>query len=224
MPVDEDVTPDDDVVLVEGVPLIADVALVHGVAVETGADGLALKMSGSGLRPPAPSSVEPIGIPTRPTDDSEPIPVGDEADADGPPKEVLAVVAHVPDAVPAVPPPSNTAVEVDDVALDVSPTFVPDVVPVELGGVPKDACGSEPPMPEHKLVVVGTCGDVPDVIELTPGDASSVAPRGMPAGATDAPGPIPSGDVMPSAPVCALAEPQPNRAATAIVIANRVIG
>jgi hypothetical protein len=53
-------------------------------------------------------------------------------------------------------------------------------------------------MPEHVVaVVVGPTGDAPDVVGLTPGVASSVAPSGMPVPATGAPEPIPSGEVMP---------------------------
>ena len=86
-------------------------------------------------------------------------------------------------------------------------------------------------MPEHVVVLlaVNPSGDVPDVIGLTPGDASSVAPRGIPAGATGDPGPMPSGDVMPSGegpqmlipPTCASAEPQPKRTAARVVITKR---
>jgi hypothetical protein len=58
-------------------------------------------------------------------------------------------------------------------------------------------------------------GDVPDVIGLTPGDESSVAPMGMPVRGTAGAGPMPSGDVIPSGepsgdgpipPICAEAE------------------
>ena len=65
-----------------------------------------------------------------------------------------------------------------------------------------------------------------DVVGLTPGDASSVAPRGIPVGATAAPGPMPSGDVMPSGgpgEICPKAEPHPKRTAAVVVIAKRVI-
>lgn len=197
----------------------------------TGAVGLRVRATDGGLRPPAPSSVEPSGIPTRPTDDTAPIPVGEEAEAAGPAKELVLVVTQVPDAVPMVPPPSKTEFEPDVPALDVPvPEDVPvielsvtDVVPVV---VPKDACGIEPPMPEHSVLAVSPIGDVPDVVGLTPGDASSVAPRGMPVGATAAPGPMPSGDVMPSGgpgEICAKAEPHPKRTAAVAVIAKRVI-
>jgi hypothetical protein len=82
------------------------------------------------------------------------------------------------------------------------------------------------------LPVVSPSGDVPDVNGLTPGDASPVAPRGIPVGATGEPGPMPSGDVMPSGegpgemlipPTCAKAEPQPRRTAAMVAIIKRVI-
>jgi hypothetical protein len=49
--------------------------------VEDGADGLAVGICGRGLSPPTPSSVEPMGMPRRPTLDDEVAIVGDEADA-----------------------------------------------------------------------------------------------------------------------------------------------
>jgi hypothetical protein len=207
----------------EDIPLVGDIPTVgQGTAdIDGGADGLTERTSGGGLRPPVPSSVEPNGIPTRPTDDGEPIPVGDEADAAGPDTGLLAIPAQVPDAVPAVPPPSKIVVEPDVPAVDVS---MPDDIPaVEL------------PRPEHALpgtAPEGDKGDTPDVIGLTPGDASSVAPRGIPVGATAGAGPMPSGDVMPSGdkpgdvptpPTCAAAGPQPKSAVTTAAINKRVI-
>ena len=195
---------------------VVDVPVVRqGVvpSVETGADKLGVRATDGGLRPPAPSSVEPSGIPTRATDDAEPIPVGDEADAAGAVEELLPFAAQVPDAVPAMPPPSKTEVEPDVPAVDIP---VPDVTP-----------------PEHVvLLAVNASGDVPDVNGLTPGDASPVAPRGMPVGATGEPGPMPSGDIMPSGdvpgempnpPTCAKAEPQLRRTAAVVAITMRVI-
>jgi hypothetical protein len=175
--------------------VVADMSfVVHGLVLpngETGADGLMVRATDGGLRPPAPNSVVPSGIPTRPTDDADPIPVGEEADAAGPANELLLVVAQVPDAVPTLPPPSKVDVAVIELS-------VPDVVPVVEVVRPKDACGIEPPMPEHGVLAVSPSGDVPDDVGLTPGDASSVAPRGIPVGAIGEPGPMPSGDVMPS--------------------------
>jgi hypothetical protein len=127
-----------------------------------------------------------------------------------------------------MPPPSNTD-SVDVPAVDVPAPKAEDVSVVELIPKPKDASGIEPPMPERVvLLVVAPIGDAPDVIGLRPGDASSVAPKATRAGATGKPGPMPSGDVIPSGngpgemlipPTCAEAEPQPkNIAAVAAII------
>jgi hypothetical protein len=198
--------------------------------VETGGV-LGITRVGGGLRPPAPSSVEPIGIPTRPTD-REPIPVGDEADAAGAARELLPIVEQAPDVVPVMPPPSKTEVEPDVPAIDVPivelpiPDVVPtpDIVPTVEVSVPNDACGIEPPMPAHCEMT-----PVPKVDGLTPGAASSVAPSGTPTGPTGEPAPMPSGDVMPSggdvpvAPTCAEAVPQVIKAAVIAAITNRFI-
>ena len=216
---------------------------VHGVPpnVDVGADGLTVKSSGGGLRPPAPSSVEPRGIPTRPTDIAL-IPVGDDADAAGPANALPPPATQVPDALPVVPPPSKIVLGLDTPVDIPVPTDDPDT---ELNGIPvmglpgviavltpNEACGTEPPMPEHSamLPVAGPIGDAPDVVGLTPGDASSVAPSGMPTGATGKPGPMPRGDVMPSGeepgvmpipPTCAEAGPQLKRKAAAAAITKR---
>ena len=81
----------------------------RGVSVIRGADGLGVRATDGGLRPPPPISVEPNGIPKRPTDDDvDPIPVGDEADAVPAIGGVLALPAQAPDeALPDMPPPSN---------------------------------------------------------------------------------------------------------------------
>ena len=68
-------------------------------------EGVPVTSSGAGLRPPAPSSVDPMGIPTRPTGAPADIPVGDDAEAVG--EARLGPAVQVPDAVPVVPP-SNT--------------------------------------------------------------------------------------------------------------------
>jgi len=197
-------------------PIAPDIPVVgQGVpSVDSGADGLGVRTSGGGLRPPTLSSVEPKGMPAWPTDDVHPIPVGDEADAAGAIDELLA--AQVPEAVPPRPPPSKIVVEPD------VPGFARPVEPPTA------------PVPEHAVAppIAGTTGDAPDVIGLTPGDASSVAPSGIPVGATGAAGPMPSGDAMPSGddpgvvaspPIWADAEPQPNNAAVIATINRRVI-
>jgi hypothetical protein len=219
---------DVDIPVVEDVPVVENAPVVgHGTVVavvEVVDDGLGTVMTGptgGGLRPPAPSSVDPNGIPTRPTADRTPA-LGDEADAAGLDDAVL-LVAQVPDAVPAMPPPSNTALDAD------VPIPVPDDIPVV--DVPLTADVGIPPMPEHVVVVVvGPGGEAPDVVGLTPGVASSVAPSGNPVPATGAPGPIPSGEVMPSGEVVVVSVPtwanaalQPTRAHAVVTINKRLI-
>jgi hypothetical protein len=173
-------------------------------------------MVGGGLRPPTPSSVEPIGIPTRPLGDVDPIPVGDEADEAGPPVGPVAIPAQVPEAVPARLPPSKSE---PDAGLEAP---VPDP-PLKLPAVEL--------MPAHVavlLVVGGLTGDVPGVVGLTPTDPNSVAPSGIPVGGTGAAGPVPRGDVMPSGegpvpPTWADANPQVKRYAAVAAIMTRVM-
>ena len=94
----------------------------RGGSVITGAD-----TANMGLRPPAPSSEAPTGMPTRATDD-DPVAVGDEAIAVAPAKEPLPVAAQAPDAVPVIPPPSNAIVDTDVPAAEVPvPKDVPDI-------------------------------------------------------------------------------------------------
>ena len=145
--------------------------------VEAGAVGLTVKTSGGGLSPPTPNSVEPNGMPTRPTGDPNPIPVGDEADDAGPAVEPPATPMQVPDAFPIVPPPSKRA---DEPGIPVADMALLDEIPGIEPPMPDDTCGSEPPMLEHVVMLPGAApnGDVPDVIGLTPGVESSVAPHG----------------------------------------------
>jgi hypothetical protein len=96
----------------EDIPMVEGAPVEQGTPdVETGAVGLRVKTSGGGLSPPTPNSVEPNGMPTRPTGDPNPIPVGDEADDAGPAVEPPATPMQVPDAFPIVPPPSKRADE-----------------------------------------------------------------------------------------------------------------
>ena len=174
--------------------------------------------SGNGLRPPVPSSVDPSGIPARPTVAREPM-VGDETDVVGL-DDAVAAVAHVPDAVPAIPVPSNSGVgaEVPDIApvAEDSPWSEP-AVPLGELPMPEDAVCIAPMVLEHTEGVV-TALEVEelDVIGLTPGVASSVAPSGRPVPPTGAAVPIPSGEVIPSGgvtapmPTCANAAPTSN--------------
>jgi hypothetical protein len=177
------------------------------VGVEDGVIVLGVDVCGMGLRPPTPSSVEPKGTPRRPTPDGAAIPVGDD-DVAG-----AAMPGQVPDAVPAIPPPSKSPVE-----------------PV-LGETP-DKLPAIESMREHvemELPVAGLAGDIPEVVGLSPNDPCSVAPSGTPVRGTAGAAPIPSGDVMPSGdgplppPTCAYAEPHPRKTAVTAAISNRFI-
>jgi len=139
-----------------------------------------------------------MGIPTRPTVDRE-ASVGEEADAVG--LDDAVALAQVPDAVPAMPAPSNSGVGADvpmtaPVAGD-SPLIALPVPTVELPN-PDVAVCTDPSAPEHAVADMVEPKSTPLEAEgLTPGVANSVAPRGIPVGATGAPAPMPSGDVMP---------------------------
>ena len=175
----------------------------------TGADGFGLSATDGGLTPPLPSSVEPSGIPAGPTDEPGPI---DEASGGD------AVAAQTPGALAAIPPPSKSA-RPDSPGIELAMPAAPVIGPP----TPADAGADE--APAH---VAPITGDAPDVIGLTPGVASSVAPMGIPVCPTGA-FEMPSGDVIPSAGsgatfmrACARAEPQPKRTA-AVDIAKRII-
>jgi hypothetical protein len=161
--------------------------------------------------------VDPSGIPARPTVVREPT-VGDEADAVGLDDAVVAL-AHVPDAVPAIPVSSNSGVgaEVPDMApvAEDSPGSEPGVALVEFP-MPEAAVCIAPMVLEHTegvVIVIAPEAEELDVIGLTPGVASSVAPSGRPVVPTGAAAPIPSGEVTPSGgvtapmPTCANAAP-----------------
>jgi hypothetical protein len=173
-------------------------------------------MAGGGLTPPTPSSVEPIGIPTRPLGDVDPIPVGDEADEAGPPVGPVAMPAQVPEAIPARLPPSKSE---PDAGLE-APMLDP---PLRLPAVEL-----MPAQVAVLLVVGGLSGDVPEVVGLTPTDPNSVVPSGIPVGGTGAAGPVPRGDVMPSGegpltPTWAAANPQVKKYAAVAAIRTRVM-
>jgi len=165
--------------------------------------------------------VEPMGIPTLPTDETEPAAVGDDAIAD-PGSPALALGVQPPEADPDMPPPSN---KLEPSAVE-PPVFMelPDVeVPI-----PGSVCEAEP---SEQVAMPPTSGNVPDIVGLTPGDASSVAPMGILIGGTGEPGPTPSGEVMPNVgpgntlipPTCAETEPQPKRTAAVVATTWRVI-
>ena len=181
-------------------------------------DGVPVTSRGAGLRPPAPSSLDPMGIPTRPTGAEAIMPVGDDAEAVGLAKAVLPPGAHVPDAVPVVPPSKTVA----------NPAAEGPLEPM-VEAVPKDACGIELPKPEHtaRSLVERPEGVVPGEV---PAGTISVAPRGIPVGATGTGEPMPSGEVRPSGegvgappivPTWAVAEPGQSATASIAAMMNR---
>src|SRR5258708_1122801 len=177
-------------------------AVSGGSKVITGAERFGFRATDGGLRPPPPTSVEPSGIPAGPTVDPGPMdePKGGDAVAD---------VAQVVGAVALMPPPSKSAVlDSPGTELPMPPDApvveppIPADAPVIGLPIPVDAAVVGLPMaagadeaPAHGAPIKGAA---PDVVGLTPGVASSVAPRGIPVCPTGALG-IPSGDVMPSA-------------------------
>jgi hypothetical protein len=179
-----------------------------------GADGLGVGVAGMGLRPPTPNSVESMGMPMRPTPDG--------VDGDGDAGVVVPLMpAHVPDGVPATPPPSKSGLAPEVAGADVA-----------VFGDKFPAGELTPVHVARLLLVAGARGDVPEVVGLTPTDPSSVVPSGIPVGGTAGAGPIPSGEVMPSGegalmPTCADAEPHPRTTAettaAVAVISKRVI-
>jgi len=178
---------------------------------------------GAGLRPPAPSSVDPMGIPTRPTGAPAAMPVGDDADAVG--EATLAPAVQVPDAVPVAPLSNTVANPVREELVEPIAGAAP------VAGVPNDACGIELLKPEHtaRSLVERPEGVVPGEV---PCGTISVAPRGIPVGATGAGTPMPSGEVMPSGdgvgappivPTWAIAEPGQSASASIAPMMNRDI-
>jgi len=160
-----------------------------GVSVRAGADAFGLRATDGGLKPPPPSSVEPSGIPAGPTDDPGPI---DEASGG----DAVADAVQPADVLPAIPPPSKGA------APDVPVTEPPVPADAPVTGLPMlgDAPVVEPPMAAggvDETHGAPSIGEAPNVVGLTPGVASSVAPRGTPVCPTGAFG-MPSGDVRPS--------------------------
>ena len=191
-------------------------------ALSAGAEGLGLSATDGGLSPPPPSSVEPSGIPAEPT--------GEPGEANG--GDAVADAAQVPCALALMPPPSNGALpDSPGVALAMPTMLVEPAIPADAPSIGL-AVGVELPMaadagdvPAH---AAPTKGAAPDAVGLTPGVASSVAPRGIPVCPTGALG-MPSGDAMPKAGsgetlmrACALAELQP-RSTAAIATAKRAI-
>jgi len=165
-------------------------------ALIAGAEGLGLSATDGGLRPPPPSSVEPSGIPAGPTGEPGPIEGANGGDA-------VADAAQVPCALAVMPPPSNSA-PLDSPGVELAMPAVAVVEPAIPADAPVIGLRVVVKLPmtadagEALAHVAPNKGAAPDVVGLTPGVASSVAPRGIPVCPTGALG-TPSGDVMPKA-------------------------
>jgi hypothetical protein len=191
-------------------------------------------MSGSGLRPPGESSVEPNGIPALPTVDCPPRPVGEEAEAVALDDAAATPLTHVPEAFPDMPVESNKGVGAGKpevmVPAPVMPFGVTEVAMPDVPGMAVVGC-AEAPIPEQAVeAVIEPSAAVPATLALTPGVAISVAPSGIPVGPTGEPGPSPSGEVTPSGagapvtmPTWAKAGLQPSSEQAAAAIKKRLI-
>jgi hypothetical protein len=132
--------------------------------------------------------------------------------------------AQVPEALPTLPPPSNVVDDADVPAVDIP-------LPTELPVIEAPArLPANELMPAQVVVLSGAepSGDTPEVIGLTPGELSSVAPSGIPVPGTAGAGPMPSGEVMPSGAgalpeTCASTEPQLKKTKAVAIARERVI-
>jgi hypothetical protein len=192
------------------------------------------------LTPRLPISVDPNGIPVRAT------PPGVVGDVDvGVEDETMLLdpEPHIPD-MPEV----SSIPDVVDIPDDVDIpdiAIVPDVAAVAVAGVPTpipppsklvvdpNIDDGAVPMVEHVVLLLGIA-IVPVASPgagLTPGDAISVEPRGMPVGETAEPVPIPSGEVAPMVGVglaipltCAMATLQTSSVGRIAAISEILIG
>jgi hypothetical protein len=175
--------------------------------------GLGVGTTSNGLTPALPISTEPNGIPVRAAPPGE---VGDVAADDE--ALLLELVPHVPEVaappgnvpVPtASPPPSKFVLEPD---------------------IPNDGLPTAKHVVPFPVIPIVPAGIVPAGAGPSPGDASSVAPMGIPVGGTGKPGAMPSDEVapipgvgLPIPPTCANAGMQPKSVACIAAINTRRI-
>jgi hypothetical protein len=141
---------------------VADVGgLGKGVPTIVEGDTLGVGMVSSGLTPALPISTEPNGIPERetPFGDKEGVAAIDEGLLLTPVPQTAALPGNdIPAAIPIPPPSYVLALDIPDDALAVAGQFVP-----------------YPAIPAPPIIPTG-----PVAAALIPGEASSVAPRGIP--------------------------------------------
>jgi hypothetical protein len=204
-------------------------------------DTLSVGTAAAELTPRFPISVDPNGIPVRAT---PPGVIGVEDAA-----MLLEPEPHMPD-MPEVCSMSEVVIpDVAEIADDVDSAGevdIPDVAAMAGAAVPiaipppsklavdPNMDDAEVPNVEHAVLLFGT--DIVPVASpgagLTPGDAISVAPSGMPVGETDEPiAAMPSGEVAPTVGVgltipltCAIAALQTKSAAGIVAISDNLTG
>ena len=133
-------------------------------------DELGVGTTTKGLTPALPISTEPNGIPVRAT-----LP------------DAIEDIAAVDEALPLGLTPQITPLPGNEVA-------IPSPIPPPSYVLAPDIPDERPPIAKH-VVPTPVIPAVPSVSGLSPGDASSVAPKGIPVGGTEAPGTMPSGEV-----------------------------
>ena len=202
------------------------------------------------LTPRLPISVDPIGIPVRapPPGVVGEVDVGVDDEAillepephipDNPDVSSMPEVVDIPD-VADIPDDVDIADDVPDIAAEpdvaaVAGAALPAAVPPpsKLAVDPNVADGEVPTI-EHVVPLPGIAMEpvAPVGAGLTPGDAISVEPRGMPVWETDEPMPMPSGDVAPIVSVglaipltCAMAALETEKAATTAATNENLTG
>jgi hypothetical protein len=200
-----------------------------GITVPTVGDTVIVGTVATELTPRLPISKDPSGSPVRaaPPGVVGDVGVDDEA-------MLLEPEPHIPDNpdVSIIP----EVVDIpDDVDIpDVAGVPVPDVIPPPSKlAVDPNIPEGEVPMVEHDVPLLGMAivPVTPVGAGLTPGDAISVEPKGIPVGETVEPVPTPSGEVAPSVGVgvaipvtCAMAALKIRSAGRMVAINETLIG
>jgi hypothetical protein len=214
--------------LVMGGEIVGIVGTTGAEIVPTVGATLSVGTAGAELTPRLLISVDPNAMPVRAT---PPGVVGDvEADDEA---MLLEPEPHIPDD-PAVPSISEVVDIPDDV--DAPIAVVLDIAPVAGVAVPTpipppskleldpNISDEEVPVVEHvvPLLCIGIVPVTPVGAGLTPGEAISVAPNGIPVGEVVEPDVMPSGEVAPivgvGATICAIATLQAKSAGSAAAI------
>jgi hypothetical protein len=197
-------------------------------------DTLSVGTAAAELTPRLPTSVDPNGIPVRalPPGVIGDVDVGVEEDA-----MLLEPEPHIPDIPEVVDIPDVTEIpddgDIPDVAAVAGAAVPMDIPPPSKLAVDPNIPDGEVPMVEHVVPLLGIA-IVPVASAgagLTPGDAISVEPKGMPVGETVEPVPMPSGEVAPMVGVglaipltCAVAALQTTSAGRIAAIHDNLIG